>query len=324
MSSAHSGKRSFRSIAGAAIVLIVITAISLTLISETSEVCLADDTIAAAPYLKTGSGARPLGMGGAFTAVADDAASGIWNPAGLSKVNDFSLTAFASKLSLDRKHNFIALAVGLGSGGLGLSWTNVGVDNIAGYDASDKFTESFDYASNAIGLAYGLKSGKVNLGAGAKILTDRFGLETPVSNSGFGGVDAGVIINDIAEVLSIGAAVKNLGGKISEAKVPILLDAGFATKLLEDNQAIFAFDVEQEVGGLEEDTTAVKAGIEYWIAKVVALRVGGQKTKHVRNFFAGFGVRTGGLQVDYAFKLGDDDLIELGKPTHYGSLTFSY
>jgi hypothetical protein len=318
----HSGKGF---IAGAAVeflgFLVVISLISLTSMS-----CLEAkaDTIAAAPYLRTGSGARPLGMGGAFTVVTDDAASGIWNPAGLSKVNDFSLTAFTSKLSLDRKHNFIALAVGLGSGGLGLTFTNIGVDNITGYDASDKFTQNFDYSSNAIGLAYGLKSGKVNIGAGAKILTDRFGLETPESTTGFGGFDAGVIIDDLVEALSAGVVVKNLGGKISEATVPILIDVGFATRLLENNQVIFAFDLEQEVGGLEEDTTAVKGGVEYWIAKVVALRAGGQKTKFMRNLFAGFGVRAGGLQLDYAFRFGEDALIELGKPTHYASLTFNY
>jgi len=36
-------------------------------------------------FLSTGGGARALAMGGAFTAVADDATGGFWNPAGLRR-----------------------------------------------------------------------------------------------------------------------------------------------------------------------------------------------------------------------------------------------
>ena len=39
-----------------------------------------------------GFGARALGMGGAFTAVADDATAAYWNPAGLSQVRYVSVT----------------------------------------------------------------------------------------------------------------------------------------------------------------------------------------------------------------------------------------
>lgn len=39
-----------------------------------------------------GFGARALGMGGAFTAVADDGTAAYWNPAGLAQVNAISIT----------------------------------------------------------------------------------------------------------------------------------------------------------------------------------------------------------------------------------------
>ncbi|HEB84586.1 MAG TPA: PorV/PorQ family protein [Bacteroidetes bacterium] len=41
----------------------------------------------AAPFLEIEVGARALGMGGAFTATADDISAIYWNPAGLAKVN---------------------------------------------------------------------------------------------------------------------------------------------------------------------------------------------------------------------------------------------
>ncbi|MEK7743450.1 MAG: hypothetical protein AAB578_03605, partial [Elusimicrobiota bacterium] len=39
-----------------------------------------------APVFKLPAGARPAGMGNTFVSVADDANSGAWNPAGLSRV----------------------------------------------------------------------------------------------------------------------------------------------------------------------------------------------------------------------------------------------
>ena len=38
----------------------------------------------AGAFMEDGGGARALGMGGAFTAVADDPSAAFWNPAGLS------------------------------------------------------------------------------------------------------------------------------------------------------------------------------------------------------------------------------------------------
>ena len=83
-------------------------------------VCFAG--VNAAPHLGMGSGARSLGLGGAFTAIADDATSTIWNPAGLPAVDDLTITFSSAQLSLDRKHNFIGLIKKVGAnGGLGLA-----------------------------------------------------------------------------------------------------------------------------------------------------------------------------------------------------------
>ena len=59
--------------------------------------CLAADEGAhAAEFLSHGVGARALGMGGAFVAVADDATATYWNPAGLTKVKKHSFSAMYS------------------------------------------------------------------------------------------------------------------------------------------------------------------------------------------------------------------------------------
>ena len=50
-----------------------------------------------AAFLDIGFGARPVGMGGAFTAISDDANSIFWNPAGLSKIEKSQLTVMHTK-----------------------------------------------------------------------------------------------------------------------------------------------------------------------------------------------------------------------------------
>ena len=65
---------------------IVPTLLALTAFSATA--FAADVTIV--PFdgspIPIGAGARALGMGGAFTAVADDATANTWNPAGMAQL----------------------------------------------------------------------------------------------------------------------------------------------------------------------------------------------------------------------------------------------
>ena len=133
-------------------------------------VCFAG--VNAAPHLGMGSGARSLGLGGAFTAIADDATSTIWNPAGLPAVDDLTVTLSSTQLSLDRKHNFIGLIKKVGNGGLGLAVVSAGVDDIPSRNANDQAGGSFNYSSNAYSLSYGHNLGAVSVGASARMLMD--------------------------------------------------------------------------------------------------------------------------------------------------------
>ena len=48
---------------------------------------------AAAAFLKIDAGSRPMGMGGAFTGLADDINTLFWNPAGLASIQDQEFSA---------------------------------------------------------------------------------------------------------------------------------------------------------------------------------------------------------------------------------------
>ncbi len=101
----------------------------------------ADEGAHAAEFLSHGVGARALGMGGAFVAVADDATATYWNPAGLTKVKKHSFAAMYSDTFstgdggwLSRglvTYNFVNYVYQIEDiGSIGLSWIRLGVDDI--------------------------------------------------------------------------------------------------------------------------------------------------------------------------------------------------
>src|SRR5438552_4125808 len=61
-----------------------------------------------ASFLNYGAGARALGMGGAFYAVADDATAAYWNPAGLPQVQRKELTMMNATLFADTQLQFLS------------------------------------------------------------------------------------------------------------------------------------------------------------------------------------------------------------------------
>lgn len=62
--------------------------------------CLSLQTVSAEEYRTFHRGVRPLGMGGAFTAVADDHNARYYNPAGLASSGGFSLGIFNPQISV--------------------------------------------------------------------------------------------------------------------------------------------------------------------------------------------------------------------------------
>ena len=293
----------------------------LALVVLLAPVCFAG--VNAAPHLGTGSGARALGLGGAFTAVANDATSTIWNPAGLPAVKDLTVTFASAPMSLDRRHSFIGLVKKVGKGGLGLSVINAGVDGIDSYNASGARTGSFNQNSNAFALSYGHHLGVVALGASARMYMDSFGDHS--STSGFAGADIGLLGGNSARTFSYGVAARNLGSAIGDSTVPMIIAGGLAYRVLHKHVATFSVDVQHQVVDLPESATSLHLGTEYLIAKTFAIRGGTKLTTDRAQFFGGFGVNVGGLQLDYALKAVDSAVHnEVGSGTHFVSLSYSY
>lgn len=115
--------------------------VSILVFFVTSQTFAADEGAHAAEFLSHGVGARAIGMGSAFVAIADDATATYWNPAGLTNVkkNSFSTMysdtfrsgdgSFFSKGLVNYNFvNYVHQIEDIGS--IGLSWIRLGIDDI--------------------------------------------------------------------------------------------------------------------------------------------------------------------------------------------------
>ena len=291
--------------------------------------CFSFAGVNAAPHLNIGAGARSLGMGGAFTAIADDATSTVWNPAGLSVAEDLTFTLATERIDFDRKHNFMAAVKKLGAkSALGFSVISFGVGGIEERLTKDDISakSTFDYSMNAFSLSYGQSLGRINLGTSLQLLTDQFSVDTDKRVNGFGGVNIGLLGHLYADTVSYGVVLKNLFGSISESSLPVVLDLGVAFSLLERNVVTFAVDLEREFVGIEESTTSACVGVEYLVGNTFSIRGGTKATSDRMSLYGGFGVNVAGLQVDYAIKLADNSEHKLNDSgnTHLMSLSYRY
>ena len=76
-------------------------------------------------------GTRPLGMGGAFIAVADDGNTITWNPAGLPRLRRKEFTSsYADLYAMDISHSYTGIVWPFGDRvAVGFDWSNIGYDD---------------------------------------------------------------------------------------------------------------------------------------------------------------------------------------------------
>lgn len=167
-------------------------------------------------FLNLGVGARPLGMGGAFTAVAEGAEAAYWNPAGLAQVQRMSATFMRASYVEDISYNYIALAHRLNQSSVlaaSALMTNIGDikrtnedgvwDN--SYFSPKDAAYSLSYSYSVVDLSD--KDHDVAIGISGKYISSKI-----VNSATAYGLDVGVMSFHFAKIpYRLGFTVQNLG-----------------------------------------------------------------------------------------------------------------
>ncbi len=197
----------------------------------------------AGEFMALGGGARAMAMGGAFTAIADDATAAFWNPAGLARFS--SLQAYPEDWQMIFMHserfgdlvdyNYFSAVFPLrrGESGWGITFIHLGIDDIpiipwepgmiGNSDGDDRFEReigeyiNFDYtdfpmeSANDFALfaSYAQRLGFGSVGASVKLI--RNDQVTGVSSFGIG-LDFGFLRHDLWRNLLVGAKLQDATG----------------------------------------------------------------------------------------------------------------
>ncbi len=273
---------------------LVVVAVTIGMLSYACAGFAADPH--AAPYLRMGVGARALGMGGAFTAISDDATAAYWNPAGLIKIENIEATfMYAANMGVDRQLNYFAYTHWLGMGGLGISWLNAGLSDMPWRDDVGDLLGTKDFAANAIMFSYGMEMGNLMVGATAKILHEDV---MDGANTGFG-LDLGGMFG-VTDNVTAGLMIRDIGSQYGDVDVPLNWRFGTAVRALDD-----ALVVGMDVNKVQDiDDFEIHLGAEYGMEVhpdyYTFFRAGFNSVED-EAFTTGIGIKVPRLQFDYTY-----------------------
>jgi hypothetical protein len=231
-----------------------------------------------------------MGMGGAFSALADGAAALWWNPSGIvhSSFTDVLAGHTAHIESINSEAFGITRPVsipGFPRAAIGASFTYLSIPGIEGMDANKNptGTQSADALAGGLALALGLSS---NISVGGQLKTIR---EKLASETGSGiAFDAGLQFRQ--GPLGAGLAVQHMGSafKIANAgnPLPTVIRGGASYALL--NRLTLAADMEKP----SDSDAKFRYGAEARLAPALALRAGVNPQKNAGSgagFTFGFG-----------------------------------
>jgi hypothetical protein len=305
----------------------------------------------AAQFLKIGVGARANGLGGSFTAIANDVTALYWNPAGITNLQKFSLAVSHSEWFADISHDFAGIVYPFSSSdiiALSVIALNTGEQEVTTVTQPEGTGVYYDVSDLSIGLTY------------ARALTDRFSVGLTVKyiqqtlyneSANTFAIDIGSFLRTGFHDLVIAMNISNFGGsmqlegrdlititdinsqvsgnhnpdarlKTEPWPLPLIFRVGIAMNLVGGNDPIIHSESNRFTFAIDgvhpnDNTEKVNIGGEYAWNENVFARLGYKINYDVEKWTFGVGLKfdIGSNQVGFDYALVDFN--DLGKVSQF-------
>ncbi len=243
-------------------------------------------------------GVRALGMGGAFTGVANDANALFWNPAGIVTLQRQELTSMYSDLykNLGLGNSYLGYVLPIGDNhAFGVDWMHLGQDD-----------DGLSFKQDVFSLAYSLRLPWWNLSVGPKVKmlnVDNSIDGVSATNASGLGYDFGVLFSPLPG-LRVGIVAKDIGNTS-------ITHQNDQTEELSPQKFRFGASYTPFEGFLLSAAAddRIRVGAEYWLLSSFAVRGGYQKELDIvsdissSNYYSGgFSAKYKIVQFDYAIE----------------------
>ena len=271
-------------------------------------------------FLKIGVGARSMAMGGAFIAVANDASSIFWNPAG-AVMSENARGIFVDHnewVAGIQSENLAAIYQFRGIHSLGISATSIHTDpmEITTEYLPNGTGEYFNYGDMMFGFSYAMKmTDRFSFGITGKIVDEQLAELNMVDYL----VDLGTYYYTGFQQLRFAVALVNFGlpaapkdsvefmnanGDMEKQPYesfspPTIFRLGIANEWLNSPHAELTTSI--QLNHPVDNAENVSLGAELGLKHTLYLRSGYQLNMDVDTWSAGFGLRIGGFLLDYAY-----------------------
>lgn len=267
--------------------------------------------------LKLGVGARPMGLGSAYVALADDPTATYWNVAGLASLRSTEVTAMHNEWIQDFRQEYAAVATPLGKGTFGFAFSGFYTSQLEGRDDVGNLTAGFGFNDITMTAGYGrpLATG-LDAGLALRYLHEMIASED-ASTFAF---DLGARYRLRETGFSLGAAVQNIGGKPTldqesfQLPTSLRLGAAWARPLASLHST---GTITTEIRKARAEDARFHVGGELAYKERLALRIGGKFGYDAEDISFGVGLRQSKLRFDYALVPLSSDL----GTAHFFSLT---
>jgi len=278
----------------------------------------------AAQFLKIGIGARALGMGEAFVAVANDAEALYWNPAGIAQFGKNSVLFSHTQWLVDVRLEYAGLVYHLdGANSLGISVTYLYTEEMMETTELQPFGTGryFDFGDFLIGLTYARNmTDKFSFGVTVKYMQEIIAELTmrgllfdfgTYYKTGWNSLRFGVAVSNFGRDLEPSGefTYKNLNNETVRVRSyqsfspPTMFRIGIAGEILDNGDHRVTTSI--QLNHPNDNKENLNFGAEYWWKERIALRAGYKTARVEEDFSLGLGLNLpisfADFQLDYAY-----------------------